>query len=160
MTGCLKSVYGIFLFISCILAQPCLAQISAPAAPAVQLVGLNVTDVEKSSRFYTEVFGLQELHRYTFPNVVEVVLGYPNQSGAWIVLVRKSDAPAHVQLGNGFSRIGLIVADVAEALRRITRLGLGTAGGSHQGPGAILGHATDPDGYPIELIQSTQPQPR
>jgi hypothetical protein len=45
-------------------------------------------------------------------------------------------------------------------LRRITRLGVGTAGGSQKGPGAILGRATDPDGYPIELIQPTQPLPQ
>jgi hypothetical protein len=44
--------------------------------PGILLVGLNVTDLQRSLDFYTKILGLKETRRYAFPQLTEVLLSY------------------------------------------------------------------------------------
>ncbi len=48
-------------------------------AAVVLSTGINVTDIDRSVSFYTEVFGLVEVNRYQSPGVTEVILRTPGQ---------------------------------------------------------------------------------
>ena len=68
-------------------------------------VGLYVSDLERSERFYVEVLGLEVTARVETPDVREVIFGglmlasggTPNPEGIWKVYLDVDDAPGLYQ---------------------------------------------------------------
>jgi lactoylglutathione lyase len=137
-------------------AQPAVA----PPTSEVAYIVLRVTDLPRSEAFYRDVLGMQQAFRYEIGNgAIEVAMGYPNGAGAVpgaaIVLLyqpNRADPFAH---GTSYNRYVLAVPDVEATFQRLAKLGV---------PGlrmpvryeqfkAIVGFATDPDGYTIEILQ-------
>jgi lactoylglutathione lyase len=133
---------------------------AAASSPEVAYIVLRVTDLPRSEAFYRDVFGMQQAFRYEIGNgAIEVALGYPNAAGvvtgAAIVLLyqpNRADPFAH---GTSYNRYVIAVPDVEATFQHLARLGV---------PGlrmpvryeqfnAIVGFATDPDGYTIEILQ-------
>jgi lactoylglutathione lyase len=129
-------------------------------ASEVAYVVLRVTDLPRSEAFYRDVLGMQQAFRYDIgDDAVEVAFGYPNASGvvagAGIVLLyqpNRTDAFAH---GTSYNRYVLAVPDVEATFQHLNELGLMglRAPVRYEQFKAIVGFATDPDGYTIEILQ-------
>ncbi len=144
---------GLVVGLSALTAE---AQAPAPAS-SIDLsftgVGINVADLARAEKFYTEVFGLQRVFR--FPpegELMEVGLARPGQSGGMILLAHLNDDP----LPDGkssYGRIVLATSDAEAVAKRAAAAGstlrnLGAPGGP------VIIFLTDPDGYEVELYQA------
>ncbi len=106
---------------------------------------IRVVDLDKSIEFYTKVLGMSVLDRFENQeyHYSLVFVGSPDQpDGATIELTYNWDTGSY-NLGNAFGHIAL-------------------GGNVTREPGPMKGGEThiafikDPDGYPIELIQTKQ----
>ena len=117
-------------------------------------VGINVSDLARSEKFYTEVFGLQRTFR--FPpegELMEVGLAFPGQTGMTLLLARLNDDP----LPDGKSAYGRIVFNTDDARALADRMiAAGSKLLSDVGPpgGPVILFLSDPDGYQVELFQA------
>ena len=138
------------------------AQPSAPPPTELFLTGLNVSNLDRSIDFYTRVLGLAEYKRYgDVSGQVQVLLGTPGQAPARsvLVLVWRKDHNGPYQLGTAFSRIGVRTPDAQALVGRVKAAGYKVthepARASQTSP--VLAFVTDPDGYPVEVIQEPAP---
>ena len=117
-------------------------------------VGINVSDLARSEKFYTEVFGLERTFR--FPpegELMEVGLAFPGQTGMTLLLARLNDDP----LPDGKSAYGRIVFNTDDARGLADRMiAAGSKLLSDVGPpgGPVILFLSDPDGYQVELFQA------
>ncbi|MGR5064072.1 lactoylglutathione lyase [Photobacterium sp. DNB22_13_2] len=119
---------------------------------------IRVTDLDKSIEFYTKILGMKVLNRFenTEYRYSLVFVGY-EENGATIELTYNWDTDAYEQ-GNAFGHLALGVDDIYTACDKIKAQG----GNVSREPGPMLGGTThiafvkDPDGYAIELIQTSK----
>ncbi|MCR9608843.1 lactoylglutathione lyase [Vibrio alginolyticus] len=121
---------------------------------------IRVVDLDKSIEFYTKVLGMSVLDRFENQEYRYslVFVGSPGQpDGATIELTYNWDAGSY-DLGNAFGHMALGCEDIYAACEQIKALD----GNVTCEPGPMKGGKThiafikDPDGYPIELIQTKQ----
>lgn len=121
---------------------------------------IRVVDLDKSIEFYTNVLGMSVLDRFENQEYRYslVLFGSPDQpDGATIELTYNWDTGSY-DLGNAFGHMALGCEDIYAACEKIKALG----GNVTREPGPMKGGEThiafikDPDGYPIELIQTKQ----
>ena len=147
-------IVGAALTISAVAAE---AQSSgdAPTAPEITMssVALNVTDIERSEKFYNEVFGLERTFEFESQgSLIEIGLGRPG-GGMGFLLAHFNDDP----LPEGRTAYGRIVVNVSDAksvAKRATDRGAVISRDMVIGSGAHLIFFHDPDGYEIELYQA------
>jgi lactoylglutathione lyase len=116
-------------------------------------VGIGVSDLEASSRFYQDVLGLEVQQTYALGYLDEIVLGYPDGGGAALVLMNWPDQARRYD-GNDV-KIVFYVADPAAVIERIRARGGQIdreAGPIDVLPGRLVGLARDPDNYVIEVV--------
>lgn len=119
---------------------------------------LRVADLEKSVEFYTKVMGMKEIrrseneaYRYTL-----VFIGY-SEDEAQIELTYNWDTNEY-DLGTAYGHIALQFDDIYTTCEKIKELG----GNVTREPGPVAGgtteiaFVTDPDGYKVELIQTSK----
>jgi len=117
---------------------------------------LRVGNLEKSIRFYTEIFHMQLLRKKDYPEgkFTLAFLGYGDEaSNSALELTHNWDTKSY-DLGNGYGHIALEVDDVYEAVDAIKKQGgkiLREAGPMNAGT-TIIAFVEDPDGYQIELL--------
>jgi catechol 2,3-dioxygenase-like lactoylglutathione lyase family enzyme len=111
-------------------------------------IGIGVSDLERSTEFYTRV-----LHLETRGGVIqipgvwnEVILRYPNSRGSAVVLMHYTDGTARNYTNNPV-QLAFGVSDTASSLAAIEREGLEVL---ETQIGLAL--ARDPDGYTLELV--------
>ncbi|WP_114766808.1 lactoylglutathione lyase [Vibrio rhodolitus] len=121
---------------------------------------IRVADLDKSIEFYTKVLGMSVLDRFENPEYryTLVFVGDPEQlDGAAIELTHNWDTDSY-ELGNAFGHLALGSEDIYAACDKIKALG----GNVTREPGPMKGGSThiafvkDPDGYQIELIQTSK----
>ncbi|EJG0778169.1 TPA: lactoylglutathione lyase [Vibrio parahaemolyticus] len=121
---------------------------------------IRVVDLDKSIEFYTKVLGMSVLDRFENQEYRYslVFVGSPDQpDGTTIELTYNWDTGSY-DLGNAFGHMALGCEDIYAACEKIKALG----GNVTREPGPMKGGEThiafikDPDGYPIELIQTKQ----
>ncbi|MEL7327363.1 MAG: lactoylglutathione lyase [Pseudomonadota bacterium] len=121
---------------------------------------IRVADLDKSIEFYTKVLGMSELDRFenTEYRYTLVFIGNADQPGsATIELTYNWDTYSY-DLGNAFGHMALGCEDIYAACDKIKALG----GNVTREPGPMKGGEThiafikDPDGYQIELIQTSK----
>jgi catechol 2,3-dioxygenase-like lactoylglutathione lyase family enzyme len=126
----------------------------------IQHVGLIVSDLERSRRFYGEVLGLEEVARP--PNFTFAGAWY-RLDGTEIHLLAEADTTggAGQDAGNGAAQgmthhVAFEVDDLGDALSRLARHGVPLAGGPMpRGDGYVQAFFFDPDGHVLELFQRT-----
>lgn len=114
---------------------------------ALNHVGLNVLDLERSRRFYAEVLGLDELPRPNFD--------FP---GAWFRLGIGQELHLIGKRASGDGRFkeshfSLQVGNAARAAARLARSGIAFDGPRARPDGAQQINLRDPDGHALELIE-------
>ncbi len=117
---------------------------------------LRVGNLDKSIRFYTEIFGMQLLRRKDYPDgkFTLAFVGYGDESENTVIELTHNWNTEHYDLGTGYGHIALEVDDVYAATEQIRKQGgkiIRDAGPMNAGT-TIISFVEDPDGYQIELI--------
>ena len=118
---------------------------------------IRVGDLEKSIKFYTEIFGMQLLRRKDYPEgrFTLAFLAYgAESSNTAIELTHNWDRDSY-ELGNGFGHLAIEVEDVYKACDEIKTKGgevVREAGPMKHGS-SVLAFVKDPDGYMVELLE-------
>lgn len=119
---------------------------------------LRVGDLEKSIKFYTEIFKMKLLRRKDYPEgkFTNVFLAYGDESKNTALELTHNWETKSYDLGNAFGHIAIEVEDVYKACDEIKAQGgkvVREAGPmKHSSSGTILAFVEDPDGYKIELL--------
>ena len=122
--------------------------------PRILHVAYHVSDIERSLAFYVGVLGLKEQLRLPLGNGMhEVILGYPEGKGAGLILMWNTAKTTAYQLGEGYSRLVLLVSDLDAALRFVTEKNTEVTQSATQAGNLKYAMIKDPDGYVVELLQ-------
>jgi len=134
--------------------------VQADGGVALNAARVGATDSPALAKFYEAAFGLKEVNRLTFPNMIEIMMNFgtsveaaKKNGNAQIVIMQvksnTTDTTPHLIFN---------VTDMAATVKALT-----AAGGKMEGEpkpfgktGIVIGMATDPAGNHIEMIQ----QPR
>jgi catechol 2,3-dioxygenase-like lactoylglutathione lyase family enzyme len=138
---------------------PAMAQAPPPAPAAARIptmgaIGLGVTDMVKSAKFYTEVLGLVDTkQRFSTPQFDEIVLTMPGKGAGSAVVLMQYKQPRNVT--NLPIKLVFYVADVKAQVEKIRKAGMRIT--LEPGTGVVgnvtipTAFGTDPDGYMLEL---------
>ncbi|MBK9393942.1 MAG: lactoylglutathione lyase [Pseudomonadota bacterium] len=118
---------------------------------------IRVGDLDRSTKFYTEVLGMQVLKVSDHPDgkFTNVFVGYGDEATGAIIELTYNYGVESYELGTGFGHIAVGVPDAYAACAAIkARGGVVTreAGPMKHGT-TVIAFVQDPDGYKIELIQ-------
>lgn len=119
-------------------------------------VMIRVGDLDRSVKFYTEIFGMKLLRQKDYPDgkFTLAFLGYGSEEDETVIELTHNWDTTEYDLGNGFGHLAINVDDVYKACEEIRVKG----GKITREPGpmkhgtTILAFVEDPDGYKIELL--------
>ena len=120
---------------------------------------MRVGDLERSIKFYTEIFGMQLLRRKDYPEgrFTLAFLGYGDESEITAIELTHNWDTDSYDLGNGFGHLAIGVPDVYAACEAIKAKGgevVREAGPMKHGS-TVIAFVKDPDGYMVELVESS-----
>lgn len=126
----------------------------ATSLPALGATGIGVKDLDVSTRFYADVLGMKVLRRFELGYLNEVVLGFPENDGAHLVLMNWPGDATRRYDGNDVKLV-FYVHDPVRVIELIR-----SHGGKidHEAKpiealnGTVVGLGRDPDNYVIELL--------
>jgi lactoylglutathione lyase len=164
-----KRVYGnlgrrvfVAAVMACLVAffSPSQKASAADAIPPFSMVKLNVTDFERSLKFYTEVLGFKKQAPIELPSVRMMYLTRGGTDFEFtLVLVDLKKKPEPFTLGNAYNNFMMVVPDIAAMKKRITDAGYQVRSAKldpsplRYGKSLDLAFVKDPDGFEIELVQ-------
>ena len=117
-------------------------------------VGIGVSDLKRSTDFYTRVLGMKPTQTFKLDYMDEVVVAHEGRSA--VVLMHYTDGSARNYKDNPVKLV-FYVTDPAGLIEAIRADGLEITQEPTPFPsmgGAVIGLAKDPDGYVIELIEA------
>jgi lactoylglutathione lyase len=129
----------------------------ADPAPRVSYVALNVFDEKRALDFYVGVLGMSERRRILpAAGIKEILLAFtqnPDDTGVLLMVSASREKPYEV--GDGFSRVIVDVADLNVTVKRLTDAGVTLVRPVTETKDLHLRYAMakDPDGYLIEFVQ-------
>ncbi|MEQ8842310.1 MAG: VOC family protein [Acidimicrobiales bacterium] len=115
---------------------------------------INVTDLERSVRFYEDLIGLPVQTRIETDDFSEIVLA-AHDGGGRLQLAYHRDQDGPIDHGNALWKIYFNVEDAEETHRRVVEAGYESESAPKQldrWP-VTVAFVRDPDGYLIELLQ-------
>ena len=122
---------------------------------------IRVLDLEKSLQFYTEILGMKLLRKSDYPEgkFTNCFVGYDSEDrSAVIELTHNWGRETPYDKGDGWGHLCLAVPDIYGTCEK-----LAAAGATISRPPGPMKHGTtviafidDPDGYKIELVQSSK----
>jgi len=116
--------------------------------------GINVSDLDRSTEFYTRGLGLVEKGKYDLGHMLEVIVGSENEAVS-IFLIKYTDRSEPPELGTGFEKLVLACDDVAATYERAMAEGATSQlePRTIESMGLTVAMVRDPDGYLIELVK-------
>ena len=135
---------------------------SVPAAPGeirsvLGAVGLGVSDLKRSTDFYTRVLGMKQTQTFSLGYMDEVVVAWEGTRGSSLVLMHWTDG-SKINYKDLPIKVVVYVADPKALVNKIRAEGLEITREPAPVPSlgnALVGLAKDPDGYVIEILQAT-----
>ena len=119
---------------------------------------LRVGDLDRSTRFYTEVLGMKLLRTTDRPEQKYSLafVGYGDESAHAVLELTYNYGVDRYDLGTGYGHVAIEVPDTAAACDSVrTRGGKVTReAGPVKGGTTVIAFVEDPDGYKIELIEN------
>jgi lactoylglutathione lyase len=118
---------------------------------------LRVGDLDRSIKFYVEMFGMKELRRWDVPDgkFTNAFVGYGGEEDHTVLEFTYNYGVEKYEIGTAYGHIAIGVPDVyatcaelREAGAKITR----EPGPVKHGT-TVIAFVEDPDGYKIELVQ-------
>ena len=121
---------------------------------------LRVGDLDRSVKFYTEVLGMKLLRTTDRPEQKYSLafVGYDDEKRAAVLELTYNYGVDTYDLGAGFGHIAIAVPDAAAACAAVKAKG-GTVtreAGPVKGGSSVIAFVADPDGYKIELIETSR----
>jgi lactoylglutathione lyase len=121
---------------------------------------LRVGDLQRSIDFYTQVMGMQLLRTTDRPEQKYSLafVGYGDESQGAVLELTYNHGVDTYDLGSAFGHIAIAVDDAHATCERIKTAG-GTVtreAGPVKGGTTVIAFVQDPDGYKIELIQTSK----
>jgi lactoylglutathione lyase len=130
---------------------------AAEPPPRLAYVALNVYDEKRALDFYKGVLGMTERRRIVpNPALTEILLGFTQDSSdPGVLLVIRGGRDKPYDMGDGFSRFILDVANLDRTVKHLTDAGLKLLRPVTEVKELGLRYAMikDPDGYLIEFVQ-------
>ena len=118
---------------------------------------LRVGDLERSTRFYTDVLGMKLLRTTDRPEQKYrlAFVGYGDESAHAVLELTYNYGLDRYDLGSGFGHIAIEVPDAAAACNAVRAKGgkVTREAGPVKGGTTVIAFVEDPDGYKIELIE-------
>ncbi|MBE9175498.1 lactoylglutathione lyase [Synechocystis salina LEGE 06155] len=120
---------------------------------------IRVGDLDKSLQFYCDILGMNLLRKKDYPSgeFTLAFVGYGKESDNAVIELTHNWGTDKYDLGNGFGHIALGVEDIYGTCDKIRAKG----GKVVREPGpmkhgtTVIAFVEDPDGYKIELIQTS-----
>jgi len=121
---------------------------------------IRVGDLQRSVDFYTTVMGMDLLRTSDRPEQKYKLafVGYGDESKGAVLELTYNYGVDRYDIGAGFGHIAIAVRDVAAACAAVKAKG-GTVtreAGPVKGGTTVIAFVADPDGYKIELIESSK----
>lgn len=124
--------------------------------PKFTYVGIRVRDLERSIKFYTRLFGMKSLGRWTIEATAgQVVTLRPARGGSMLELnyyPRSSPFYTKFSVGEGLDHLAFGVADLDAALAQAKKMGHPVVK-DIKGKKSRWAYIKDPDGIWIELFK-------
>ena len=122
---------------------------------------LRVGDLERSLRFYTEVLGMRLLRRKDYPEgrFTLAFVGYGDEREHTVLELTHNWDTAAYDLGSGYGHIAIGVEDIVSTCAAIAEKGgrVVRPPGPMKHGSTVIAFVEDPDGWRVELIQTTPP---
>jgi lactoylglutathione lyase len=118
---------------------------------------LRVGDLDRSVKFYTELFGMKEIRRNDVPDgkYTLAFLGYGDEATNTVLELTYNYGVSSYDIGTGFGHLAIGMPDVYGACESMRAAGAKIT--REPGPvkfgKTVIAFVEDPDGYKIELIQ-------
>lgn len=127
-----------------------------PSDPRLGSAAIGVSDIERSTAFYTQIMGMSVKYRVSTPEMEKVVLEFTDSLGSDVVLMHYTDDTA-VNYTYNPDKLVFYVQDAYAVAGAIYRAGYRiVAPPTAQPPelgGVVVGMALDPDGYLVEIVE-------
>ncbi|MCC7069110.1 MAG: lactoylglutathione lyase [Burkholderiales bacterium] len=121
---------------------------------------LRVGDLSRSIDFYTRVLGMQLLRTTDRPEQKYSLafVGYGPEPEHAVIELTYNHGVDHYELGTAFGHIAIAVPDAAAACAAVRAAGgnVTREAGPVKGGSTVIAFVQDPDGYKIELIESSR----
>ena len=130
---------------------------TTPLPSVVGALGLGVSDLKRSTDFYTRVLGMKQTQTFSLGYMDEVVVAWEGTRGSSLVLMHWTDS-SKINYKDLPIKVVVYVADPKALADKIRAEGLEITREPAPVPtlgNAIVGLAKDPDGYVIEILQAT-----
>lgn len=118
---------------------------------------LRVGDLERSIRFYTENFGMNEIQRMDVPDgkYTLAFLGYGDESTHTLLELTYNYGVDSYELGSAFGHLAIGVSDINATCDKLRAAGakIPRPPGPVKFGTTVIAFVEDPDGYKIELIE-------
>jgi lactoylglutathione lyase len=118
---------------------------------------LRVGDLDRSTRFYTDVLGMKVLRTTERPEQKYSLafVGYGEESREAVLELTYNHGVERYDLGGGFGHIAIEVDDASAACERVRARGgrVTREAGPVKGGSTVIAFVEDPDGYKIEFIE-------
>lgn len=112
-----------------------------------------VSDLERTTFFYTRVLGLEEVSRTRSPRGSELVF-FKAPHSEELIEICKFDQSGPVQVGPDLTHLAFEVEDLDAFARHAAALGYPLSDGpTRTGSGSVIAFIDAPEGYEVELIQ-------
>ena len=118
---------------------------------------LRVGDLDRSIKFYHDMFGMKELRRWDVPagKFTNAFVGYADEDSETVLEFTYNYGVAKYDLGNGFGHLAIGVPDVYATCEQLRKAGakISREPGPVKHGTTVIAFVEDPDGYKIELVQ-------
>jgi lactoylglutathione lyase len=118
---------------------------------------LRVGDLDRSIKFYTEMFGMKELRRWDVPEgkFTNAFVGYGDEDHDCVLEFTYNYGVDKYELGTAYGHIAIGVPDVYATCEQLAKAGakIPRPAGPVKHGTTIIAFVEDPDGYKIELVQ-------
>jgi lactoylglutathione lyase len=118
---------------------------------------LRVGDLDRSVKFYTDLFGMKELRRNDVPGgkYTLAFLGYGDEADTTVLELTYNWGVDKYDVGTAFGHLAIGMPDVYGACEKMRKAGAKIT--REPGPvkfgTTVIAFVEDPDGYKIELVQ-------
>jgi lactoylglutathione lyase len=118
---------------------------------------LRVGDLDRSVKFYTELFGMKELKRNEVPGgkYTLAFLGYGDEATTTVLELTYNWGVDKYEIGTAFGHLAIGMPDVYAACEQLKKAGakITREAGPVKFGTTVIAFVEDPDGYKIELVQ-------
>ncbi len=118
---------------------------------------LRVGDLDRSVKFYEDMFGMKEIRRWDAPagKFTNAFVGYGSEDTDTVLEFTYNYGVEKYDIGTAYGHIAIGVPDVAATCERLRKAGakITREPGPVKHGTTIIAFLEDPDGYKIELVQ-------